>query len=164
MLLLQPMTVYKSEWYQHLDPIQQRLIKQSILLFQREKRIATHYTDYSFILFPMAKAYEGFLKDFLKDQGLLSEQMYQGRRFRIGRSLNPDIRTEQRDEWWLYDDVAKVCGPAIARSLWNAWTECRNHVFHYFVGKENELTLAQVEKKMNILLNVFEDISACKAV
>ena len=53
---------FKSEaWYQFLDEGMADLVKQAYSLLDKFK--VPEYHDYSFIVFPMAKAYEGFLKN-----------------------------------------------------------------------------------------------------
>lgn len=154
-------SVTQSNWFGLFEPEQQRAITLAFELLEREQQAQTQFSDYSFIIFPIAKAYEGFLKLFLYEMGLISKEVYIGRHFRIGRALNPDISINQRDQWWLYDDVVRLCGEEIARKLWQAWLSCRNHVFHYFPDAQNELTLTQVEKKMRLLVEVFESAWKC---
>lgn len=147
--------------FSSLDPAQQRAVITSLELLDREKKLQSNFSDYSFVLFPLGKAYEGFLKKFLYDLGLITEHVYYGKRFRIGRALNPDISQSQRDEWWLYDDVSRFCGEDLARKLWNAWVLGRNHIFHYFPTEQNEFTLQQVESRIVQLLSVFEEATQC---
>jgi len=40
------------------------------------------FHDYSFIVFPIAKAYEGFLKKMFFDLGFITEEDYRGKRFK----------------------------------------------------------------------------------
>jgi len=49
-----------------------------ILNFVFENKDKADISDYSFIVFPFAKAYEGFLKKFLWDIGLITEDDYYG--------------------------------------------------------------------------------------
>lgn len=127
---------------------QQEMIDQAKWLLVREENSGEHLKDYSFIVFPMAKAYEGFLKDYLFDMGLISQETYHSRRFRIGRALNPDISPNQRDAWWLYDDLVRSCGEEVAQMLWDTWLGCRNHVFHYFPGEKAVMDLAHARKNL----------------
>lgn len=155
----QPLTtrsINHREWYMFLPKDQRQLIDLSVELYQRELRLNSMLQDYSFIVFPMAKAYEGFLKLYLFELGLISEKTFEGRRFRIGRALNPDIRQSQRDEYWLYDDVAQFCGKDLARFMWDTWLECRNQLFHYFPHRFKNIKLTQVE---DYLLMMDESIS-----
>ena len=69
------------------------LVGESYLLLEREERLNENLHDYSFVVFPMAKAYEGFLKKLFFDLGLINKRQYQGDRFRVGKSLNPNLPT-----------------------------------------------------------------------
>jgi hypothetical protein len=154
--------VTQLPWFSLLDQAVQKLLILSLELLEREKKLSSNFPDYAFILFPIGKAYEGFLKGFLLRFGLITEKVYLGRKFRIGRALNPDISPNQRDQWWLYDDVSRQCGDELARKIWNAWILGRNHVFHFFPEEKNTYTLQQVETKINLLLEVFEDAWQCE--
>lgn len=156
-----PQDLTDSPWFHFLEEDQQQAVFLTFELLDREKKLGSNFSDYSYVLFPMAKAYEGFLKKFLFQQNLISQEVYAGRKFRIGRALNPDISPNQRDQWWLYDDVERSCGPDLARDIWNAWIECRNHVFHYFPNYHNELSLQKVEQKVSLLVQVFEESQRC---
>jgi len=112
----------------------------------------------------MSKAYEGFLKQFLRDLGLITEKVYQSRRFRIGRALNPDIKPSQRNEYWLYDDITKTCGEDLARDLWEAWLSCRNRLFHFFPKHDRSITLAQAKERLLQLSGVMARALNCEMI
>ena len=127
-----------APWYKYLDQCQQELVSISFSL-TNQKEALSELKDYSFMVFPMAKAYEGFLKKVFFDLQLINKETYEGRQFRIGRALNPDIKSYQRDDNWLYDNVENKFGREIARQLWDTWLLCRNRVFHYFSDCEQFL-------------------------
>lgn len=162
MEFLYPEKLMVSPWYLYLDERQKQLVKQSLLLYERELSLHSELADYSFLVFTMSKAYEGFLKKFLRDLNFISTKVYEGRRFRIGRALNPDIHSDQRDEYWLYDDLARVCGEEISRQMWDTWLECRNRIFHYFPQDKNLLTFPEAEKRLVMLIETMEQAVACK--
>ena len=110
----------QTTWYNYLDIHQRELVDVSFTLLQKKDLLAG-LKDFSFLVFPMSKAYEGFLKKIFYDLQLINRETYQGRRFRIGRAFNPDVREYQRDEDWLYDDVERKFGKDVARQLWNTW-------------------------------------------
>jgi hypothetical protein len=144
-----------SPWYQYLELGQQLLVETSFTLLER-REFLTDLKDYSFIVFPMAKTYEGFLKKVFFDLHLIDRGTYEGRRFRIGRALNPDIRNHQRDEDWLYDDAVEYFGEDVARQLWDVWLVCRNHIFHYWPDGKQELTLDAAEKRLVMMVEVMQ--------
>lgn len=150
--------------FTYLEHWQQQLVRLAFTLWQREKSTATHFLDYSFVVFPMSKAYEGFLKTYFLQNGFISESMYQSKRFRIGRVLNPDLRQASRDEEWLFDDVEQLCGPLVARELWDTWLSCRNRVFHYFPDHPNKLNLEQAGQALEQVFTVMQKAISCQSV
>lgn len=133
-------------WFGLLEKEAQDLVAQSYELYDREERLKSSLHDYSFVVFPMAKAYEGFLKQFLYKVGFIDRAQYEHRQFRIGRSLNPDVSFRHKDEYWLYDDVAGLCGEQTARALWDTWIDARNHLFHYFPDTRYSVDLKQAKE------------------
>lgn len=154
-------------WYQYLTDWQQELVKTAIqLLEQDEEKVATNdpiddFIDYAYIVFPMAKAYEGFLKKYFYDFGLISKKTYFGKRFRVGRALNPDVRQQQRDRYWIFDDVVRLCGEETAREMWQTWLECRNRVFHFFPDEKGKLSREQAEEKLSMLVLTMDHAVQC---
>lgn len=139
-----------TDWYQYLDECQKELVVVSFSLLNKQEALAD-LKDYSFIVFSMSKAYEGFLKKVFFDLYLINKETYEGRRFRIGRALNPDIRANQRDEDWLYDDVANKFGKETARQLWDTWLVCRNRVFHYFSDCTQFLSFDEAAERVKMM-------------
>lgn len=152
----------EESWFQQLDADHQSHIRLSFELLEREKEFNSSLHDYSFVVFPAAKAYEGFLKLYLFNLGLIDEQVYKGTRFRIGRALNADIRGSQKDDFWLYDEVEQICGQDVARLLWQAWLECRNRVFHYFPEREHSITFSQAEERLLQLVDAIRAGVECQ--
>jgi len=149
----------QANWFQYLSPWQRDLVATSYTLSQKFDH-DSEILDFSFIIFPMAKAYEGFLKKMLLDLALITEHTYQSRRFRIGRALNPDIRHNQRDAWWLYDDVELKLGKEVARAVWQAWLKCRNHIFHFFPNGERHTDYSEAEaclRRMELVISQVAD-------
>lgn len=142
-------------WYQYLDKCQEELVRVSFSLLEKKESFSD-LNDFSFIVFPMSKAYEGFLKKVFYDLGLISKDTYEGRHFRIGRALNPDIRQDQRDEFWLYDDVAFKFGQDEARQLWDTWLTCRNRIFHYFSDCSQFLTFTEAEERVKMIADAMQ--------
>lgn len=134
--------ILQSEWIAQLSEEQNRLVEVAVTLYERESSLnEKKFADYSFIVFPMSKAYEGFLKQKFYEFRLIDKKSYEGRRFRIGKALNPDVSVRSQDEHWIFDDLSQMCGEQVARELWDTWLVCRNQVFHYFPNENNSLTL-----------------------
>ncbi len=162
-------------WFSALEISQQELIKLSYFLYQREAglgglgsasalagRVNRGLYDYSFVVFPIAKAYEGFLKQYLYDLQLIDERTFVGRRFRIGRAMNPDIRESQQDEFWLYDDLELLCGKQTAHVLWQTWLQCRNRVVHFFPKEEHKITLSAAHERIEMVIETIDMAYQCK--
>ena len=149
-----------SSWFKYLSPRQRDLVRVSYQLLEKQDKDQP-LADYGFLVFSMSKAYEGFLKKYLLDFNLINYKTYQSRRFRIGRSLNPDVNLKQRDEWWLYDDLVKICNEGVARELWQTWLECRNRVFHFFPEQKGQLSLEEATAKLLKISKAMEVAVAC---
>lgn len=146
--------ILQQAWFLNLSQQQQELIKQSLLLLDKARK--DHYTfyDYSYIVMPAAKAYEGFIKDFLYDLGLISHSDLWGKRFRVGRSLNPELEKNPKTEKLsVYNDLKPLChNKHFPENLWQTWKLCRNEIFHYFNRKFMVLTLDQAEKRLDMII------------
>ena len=154
--------IFTQNWYLNLHSWQKELIQIAIELYSREERMHSSFTDYSFIVFPMAKAYEGFLKQYFYNMGLIDERTYNDKRFRIGRALNPDLDPSRRDDQWMYGRIMEMCGVHVARQLWDTWLQCRNQVFHYFPANEKRLSLIEAGKYLELMATTIEQAAACQ--
>lgn len=138
------------------------LVETAVMLYEREVNLKSNLDDYSFIVFPMSKAYEGFLKRSFFDLGIIDKSTFEGKRFRIGKALNPDMYESQRDKYWLFDDIEQMCGKELARELWNAWLECRNRIFHFYVKNDNVISLETAGEKLFQLSNAMQSLVECQ--
>lgn len=119
------------------------------------------FNDYSFVIFPFAKVYEGFLKKFFFKIGAINQHQYEGERWRVGKALNPQLEKDLRHEESVYDRILELPGGQIlADALWDAWKEGRNKIFHYFPGQHATLsfekakaTIKQLNDAMEMALN-----------
>ena len=151
-----------SQLYGSLAAETKSLVRTSIQLYVRERKTDLQFSDYSFIVFPMAKAYEGFLKQYLVEVRLLSLDDYHDRRFRIGRALNPDVNHNQRDEQWLYDDITRLCSGRVGRLLWDTWLQCRNQIFHFFPDNPQQLSLAKAGEYVLLIHSAMGEARRCQ--
>lgn len=151
-----------TAWFEHLPQHVKNAVKTTLELSKMFATSTDLWDDYSFVLFPLSRAYEGFLKEFFLHSNLITHEQFYSKRFRIGRSFNPDISLRQRDQWWIYDDVAHSCGQENARMMWDVWIACRNQVFHYFPDQPNTFTLSETNKKILMLLTAFEVVYSCR--
>lgn len=156
--------VTQEHWFEQIPERPKKLLALSLDLYQRELSQKSDLEDYSFLVFPAAKAYEGFLKHYFFTQGLISKGTYEGKRFRIGRALNPDIHPKGRDEYWLYDDVSKRCGSDLALELWDTWLVCRNQVFHFFPLKDTSVSISEAQRMIEKIFSAIRITIYCNAL
>lgn len=154
--------ILQQSWFFILSDRQKQLVKTAVELYEREIKGSSDFSDYAFIVFPMSKAYEGFLKQIFFDLGLIDKKAFEGNRFRIGKALNPDINQRSRDEFWLYDDLEKMCSTQVAQELWETWLHSRNRIFHYFQGQDRPITLEQAGKNIERIANAMKLLVECQ--
>lgn len=99
----------KKSWWRNLNPDLKELLSQSFFLLDDVSRSERKFNDYSFIVFPAAKAYEGFLKFVFLQKGFITKEDYYGTRFRVGKALNPQLENGYRNES-VYDKIVVTCG------------------------------------------------------
>ncbi|OGM80407.1 hypothetical protein A2434_02100 [Candidatus Woesebacteria bacterium RIFOXYC1_FULL_41_14] len=115
------------------------------------------FHDYSFVLFPAAKAYEGFLKKIFLEMGFITEEDYYGKHFRIGKALNPSL-TNELGEQSVYVKIIKHCkGRPLADHLWETWRLCRNVPFHWFPNEKNAITLPEARERIEMIVNAIDE-------
>jgi len=135
---------------------------QIVLEFVQKYREKEEVSDYSFMVFPFAKAYEGFLKKFLLDSKLIQPEDYYGDDIRIGRILNPKYEKETSNVFRRICQHPKV-GSDVPRLLWNAWKSGRNLVFHYFPHNFRRLSYNEALDLIKEIVKAMETaISLCK--
>lgn len=127
------------------------LIKDSLLHKDQEP------TDYSYLVFPFAKLYEGFLKDVLLQLGVITTYDYVSNRFRIGKVLNPNIAKQLHGKS-AYLQLRNRYGNDVADHLWYAWKQGRNLVFHYFPGNIRMLSREQAIFMTELLTGAMEEL------
>jgi hypothetical protein len=126
-----------------------------------EKR--REFDDYAFVVFPAAKAYEGFLKKLFLDLGFINEDDYYGKHFRIGKSLNPSLPPQVRNHH-IYGKIVQYCGgKKLADQLWETWRVCRNLTFHWFPNEKNAITLTEAMDRVNMIIAAVDaSFEACR--
>jgi len=145
-------------WWDYLEHDLQELLIESTLLIEKVETWEEKFHDYAFIVFPAAKAYEGFLKKLFLDLGFINETQYMGKRFRVGKSLNPSLEKRMRARYSIYDKLVKFCegDRGLADVLWNTWRECRNTLFHWFPKEKNAIDFEEAQEKVSVILYAFD--------
>lgn len=115
-------------------------------------QIKDKISDFSFLVAPIAKAYEGFLKEFFLKIGIISDDDFESDRFRVGKTLNPSLRYKRFSVFQKLSDLDDK-GEELAETLWDAWKFGRNEIFHYFPNNFKSLSQNEAEERINLLLH-----------
>lgn len=160
--------IVNEDWWKYLDGPLQELVRESLdlLEWQKERLVGGEllpYHDYSFAVFPAAKAYEGFLKKILLDMKLISERQFYSEHFRIGRAMSPDLPVRYR-HGWVFGKLAQFCqGENLPLKMWETWKRARNRLFHYFPDKNEWITLDQAKLLVGeIMATMKEALQGCR--
>ena len=112
------------------------------------------FSDYSFVVFPFAKAYEGFLKQILLDLKFIDERDYVSDHFRIGKVLSPNLVRKLGNKS-VYKKICDSVGCDLSDEIWDTWKIGRNQVFHYFPHNLKSLSLQEAQDIIeNILMTM----------
>ena len=112
-------------------------------------------TDYSYLVFPYAKLYEGFLKDFFLDLDIIDARDYQSDHFRIGKTLSPNL-AKKLGRRSAYGQIVQRYGKDLATRLWHTWKNGRNLVFHYFPHNYRALSLEQAKTLIQLIVETMD--------
>jgi len=126
------------------------------LLSDSKRHQSEEPTDYSYLVFPFAKLYEGFLKDLFLKLGIISQRDYRSDHFRIGKVLSPNLARRLGGRS-AYGQLKERYGPNLPILLWRAWKEGRNLVFHYFPHNYRVLTRDEAEQSVRLLVEAMEE-------
>lgn len=153
----------KKVWWGYIEEDLRDLFRESFLLSEMSGFEKGKFRDYSFVVFPAAKAFEGFLKKLFLDMGFISSEDFWGKRFRIGKALNPNLDTQFHHEG-VYDKIVNHCGgKELADQLWHTWTLSRNSVFHWFPKEKNALSLDEARTRIDMIIEAMDAATAeCK--
>ena len=147
----------KKNWWGYLGKDLQGLLREAILLIEKVSLWNEKFPDYSFVVFPAAKAYEGFLKLLFLERGFISEDDYYGKRFRVGKALNPSLEKRLRAKESVYDKIVQFCGGKdLADKMWNTWKVCRNLLFHWFPNEKNAIDFDQSKERVALIIETID--------
>ncbi len=142
-----------STLWEYLSATQRQLASDGQLLIEdRGFHPNEKISDYSYLVFPFAKLYEGFLKRIFRDLEIISERDYESTHFRLGKVLSPNLvrRLGGRS---AYGAVSRRYGEALADMLWQTWKQGRNLVFHYFPHNVRRLSLKEAIELITMIVN-----------
>jgi len=146
-----------SDFWFYLSQNQKDLINEGLYLMNDViKNHAYQFKDYSFLVFPFAKAYEGFLKKLFLDVKFISHLDYISDHLRLGKLLSPNLVNKLKERS-LYKKIKDKAGQDLADKIWNAWKLGRNQVFHYYPHNLKALNFSQAENIIDNILSVMEE-------
>jgi hypothetical protein len=156
--------IKKRSWWGYFGEDLQKLLETSEFIYEAVESWGGDYPggkkefgDYSFVVFPAAKAYEGFLKKLFLEMGFITEEDYYGKHFRIGKALNPSLPKDMKKDG-VYDKVVQHCqGRALADKLWDTWRLSRNLAFHWFPNEKNALTLTEAGDRISMIIDAMDE-------
>ncbi len=136
-----------SVLWEYLSSEQKGLVEDGEFLMEQAHKMPHGVSDYSYLVFPFSKAYEGFLKKLFLDMKLMRPEDYYGEDIRIGKILNPHF-TKEHDS--VYNRVCKGAiengENKVAERLWGTWKKGRNLVFHYFPHNFRRLSYEEAKE------------------
>lgn len=139
-----------SQAQNYLSGHQKELVADVEIILKR-LQIQDPISDFSFLVSPIAKAYEGFLKDFFLELGVINDYDYESDHFRVGKTLNPSLRYKRFSVYQKLADYDEK-GEELAETLWDAWKFGRNEIFHYFPSNYKNLSQNEAEDRIGLLL------------
>jgi hypothetical protein len=152
-----PEDTYGSFW-QYLSQTQQDLLLEGDYLLNELIRNHTHrFKDYSFLVFPSAKAFEGYLKRIFLDVGFISHLDYISNHLRLGKLMSPNL-VEKLGDRSLYFHIREVASVEFADRVWHTWTLGRNEVFHYYPHNIKMISYERAEEIINEITQTMEEI------
>ncbi len=144
-----------SLWSFTSDNVKELLADGEILL-EGAKNHVHEISDYSYVVFPFSKAYEGFLKKLFLDLKLIKEDEYYGDEIRIGRILNPHFIHEHQNVFKKMRTSGEAVTTLIGK-MWEAWQKGRNRVFHYFPHNFRRLSIEEATEIIDDLTGVMAE-------
>lgn len=142
----------------YLPETQMDLLNQGFYLIEYVNRDREHkFSDYSFVVFPFAKAFEGFLKKVFLDAGYISRKDYLSKHYRIGKVMSPNLRHRLGPES-VYKKICDHVGCEISDKIWKTWTRGRNQVFHYFPDNLRSFTIQEAEELVDGIIETMETV------
>lgn len=146
-----------SDFWFYLSKNQKDLINEGVYLMNDIIRNnAYNFRDYSFLVFPFAKAYEGFLKQLFKDVKFISHLDYISDHLRLGKLMSPNLE-EKLGERSLYKKIKEKGGVDLADKIWHCWKIGRNQVFHYYPHNIKALSFSEAEMIISEILTTMEE-------
>lgn len=146
-----------AEFWAYLSSNQKDLILEGQYLMNDViKEQAYKFKDYSFLVFPFAKSYEGFLKQLFKDNRFISHLDYISDHLRLGKLLSPNM-IPNLGERSLYLKIKASSSQELADKIWQTWKIGRNEIFHYFPHNLKAISFQEAENNANQIIETMKE-------
>lgn len=146
-----------SDFWKYLSQGQKDLILEGeYLMTEVIKDNIYHFKDYSFLVFPFAKSYEGFLKQIFLDHKFISHLDYISDHLRLGKLLSPNL-IERLGDRSLYLKIETKVNKEFAEQIWSTWKIGRNQIFHYFPHNLKAISFNEAETIINQIITTMEE-------
>ncbi|PIZ66597.1 hypothetical protein CO051_06860 [Candidatus Roizmanbacteria bacterium CG_4_9_14_0_2_um_filter_39_13] len=146
--------IQKDDVWRYLSAPQQDLILEGKFLIDIVR--PHRFKDYSFIVFPYAKTYEGYLKQLFLDVGFIRHEDYISDHFRVGKYLSPHMMGRLGDKS-VYAQIRERTTDDLAQSIWHIWKKCRNQVIHYYPHNLKRVTYDEARDMIDDILNTMSN-------
>ena len=148
----------ESKFWLYLSQGQKDLLSEGLYLMDDIIRDqAYQFKDYSFLVFPFAKAYEGFLKQIFRDKDLISRLDYISDHLRLGKLMSPNLIGKLGDKS-LYKKIQERYSQELADKVWNVWKSGRNQIFHYFPHNFKAISFNESRELSLKILKTMEEV------
>lgn len=142
-----------SRVWQFLSPEARALARDGTHLIEDRREHAIPLSDYSYLVFPFAKLFEGFLKDLFLSLSIIDYRQYTSDHFRIGKVLSPNL-VRRLGPHSAYGQLKARFGDEFSASLWNVWKRGRNLVFHYYPHNYQSLDEREAKEVVTQIVDV----------
>lgn len=150
---------YPEDFWIYLSiPQQDLLIEGDYLKDQIIEDAEYSFKDYSFLVFPFAKSYEGFLKQVFLDVGFISHLDYISNHFRLGKVLSPNMSQKLGDSRSLYIQIERAISRDFAEEVWTTWKLHRNEIFHYYPHNIKAITFEEADGIVKKITHTMRDV------
>ena len=123
----------KKVWWGYIEEDLRDLFRQGYLLYEMSGFEKAKFRDYSFVVFPAAKA------------------------------LNPTLEMQYRQESVYDKIVNHCGGKTLADKLWQTWILSRNSVFHWFPKEKKALSLDEAKIRIDMIIEAMDAaVMECK--
>lgn len=139
----------------YLTSSENHMIGQGFHLIEEAKNHMGYFEDFSFVVFPFAKTYEGFLKRVFYDLNFITRTEYNSKHFRVGKVMSPNLVRRLRDRS-VYKKICDKVGCDLSDTIWHTWKVGRNEVFHFYAEDIRPITLGEAEEKIKLILTTME--------